>query len=779
MTKPSFGTQVTVITTREKAVGASAVTVYAPRYLGRYEAAHPTTHNVRDRWTVYDTDDSPIQVGVYYYTGSAVTRITTSDGAELQGMMVDAVDDIAWAEKNGYQTSSAYGGTNMYFQALGAVRAYIDELFANTITARESITVATGGTILSQNYATGVSGFQMAGETGDAEFNSVEIRGTVYASSGSFTGGITATSGSFIGNVEISSAGSFIGGGRFSSTGTVVDSNADGWWMSGGADSGFKIRAKNLDFTFCNTAGTVVGRLGPDNLLMDLDDYNTSLGYYGVPESATGDYNAAFGYSCLRSLTSGEKNIAIGYKCADVLTTGNRNVIIGSNALLENDDSDDTIAIGSDALRELSSGSNYQNIAIGTGSMIYASDGFYQCSNNIAIGGQSLRWAKGGLNIAIGYSAFEGYDEAGSGADNGIEGVYNIGIGFFVARAYLEAYGCTDIGNSAVNRCTYGWYHTNIGENVAQERPGNMPWCIAIGWSAFKGNNDSGDSGEGTIAIGSLTMNNGGNPKRSIAIGHIAAQMSTGEDNVFVGAHSSKGMITGNQNVAIGAYSMASAGNVFENVAVGYNALYGVTGSGCTAIGHGAGDLATSETNITCIGKDAQITGSNQIQLGDSSTTVYAYGSVQDRSDKRDKADIRDTVLGLDFIKELRPVDFKWDLRDDYVEVIETEYEEIVPTPHGEPKTQKVKKISSTEKPKDGSKKRTRFHHGVIAQEVKETMDKLGVDFGGYQDHKIKGGKDVLSIGYEELIAPMIKAIQEQQAVIESLEKRVAELEAK
>jgi len=32
---------------------------------------------------------------------------------------------------------------------------------------------------------------------------------------------------------------------------------------------------------------------------------------------------------------------------------------------------------------------------------------------------------------------------------------------------------------------------------------------------------------------------------------------------------------------------------------------------------------------------------------------------VQNRSDANDKADVRPTVLGLDFINSLRPVDFK------------------------------------------------------------------------------------------------------------------------
>jgi hypothetical protein len=72
----------------------------------------------------------------------------------------------------------------------------------------------------------------------------------------------------------------------------------------------------------------------------------------------------------------------------------------------------------------------------------------------------------------------------------------------------------------------------------------------------------------------------------------------------------------------------------------------------------------------------------------------------------------------------------------------------------------------------DGSKKRSRYHHGLIAQEVKAVLDAQGIDFGGYQDHKVKDGQDVLTIGYDELIAPLIKAIQE-------LTSRVQELEAK
>ena len=74
-------------------------------------------------------------------------------------------------------------------------------------------------------------------------------------------------------------------------------------------------------------------------------------------------------------------------------------------------------------------------------------------------------------------------------------------------------------------------------------------------------------------------------------------------------------------------------------------------------------------------------------------------------------------------------------------------------------KTQESNDISNISS--DGSKKRSRFHHGLIAQEVKAILDEKGIDFGGFQDHSVCGGQDVMSIGYDELIAPLIKSIQE------------------
>jgi len=244
-------------------------------------------------------------------------------------------------------------------------------------------------------------------------------------------------------------------------------------------------------------------------------------------------------------------------------------------------------------------------------------------------------------------------------------------------------------------------------------------------------------------AGGSLALNVDGSAFFNTIIGASAAFGNRASENVAIGysALGSSSTISASANVAIGVDSADSL----------------TTGQGNTAVGTDA-YITGNYSNSGCFGYNAQVTGNDQIQLGDSSTTTYVYGTVQDRSDARDKADIRDTQLGLNFIMALRPRDYRWDMREDY---------RPPRPPRGASKEEKkawreAANISNLSN--NGTHKRTRLHHGLIAQEVKATMDSLGIDFGGYQDHSIKGGEDVLSIGYNELIGPLIKAIQELKA---------------
>jgi hypothetical protein len=291
------------------------------------------------------------------------------------------------------------------------------------------------------------------------------------------------------------------------------------------------------------------------------------------------------------------------------------------------------------------------------------------------------------------------------------------------------------------------------------------------------------------IGLGTNVIPGGGgrNVTNCIVGGNANLSKNTGVYNTGFGYATLLENTTGYSNVAVGVNSLGKNTIGMANVGIGVEALaQNVSGSFNTAIGYLALDTssASNVTNCTGIGRDSQVTGNNQVQLGNSLTTTFVFGTVQNRSDARDKADIRPTRLGLDFIKLLNPVDYRWDMRD--------YYRIPMPAPLGENASEEQKAIYETELKKyregnklsnithDGSKKKKRFHHGVIAQEVADLIKNGSIDdFGGYQDHKISGGEDVLSIGYDELIAPLIKAVQELAQANEELRGRIATLEAK
>jgi hypothetical protein len=291
----------------------------------------------------------------------------------------------------------------------------------------------------------------------------------------------------------------------------------------------------------------------------------------------------------------------------------------------------------------------------------------------------------------------------------------------------------TAVGYQALTSGT-GSYNTAVGfRSLYYTTTGNNN--TAVGREALANiitsqqNTAIGASAGATFTAGSTTAGN------QTFVGFLSGgYVTTGEANSFVGSGSGSGIETGTLNTAIGFVAMANS--------------------------------PISITNSTCVGYASDVTGSNQIQLGGGSTTCYTNGAVQNRSDIRDKAEVRDTQLGLGFINALRPVDYKWDMREDY----RPPMPEDMSDKEAMTAWREASKISALTH--DGSKKRNRFHHGLIAQEVKAVLDAQGIDFGGYQDHKVKGGEDVLSLGYEELIAPLIKAIQELTARVQELESK-------
>ena len=358
----------------------------------------------------------------------------------------------------------------------------------------------------------------------------------------------------------------------------------------------------------------------------------------------------------------------------------------------------------------------------------------------------------GGRRYGLG--AWTRITAVGSGAMtyNTLTGTDNTACGAYALRDMLDGTYNTAIGTYAGSDEKYGDYNVFLGSGTAQHADDETYRNVYIGYQAGYDNNF--------------------------------------DDCVMIGYRSgySQDYTEGNKNTYVGSHTAYSKRRGENNTLIGYQAgRYKQNGSSDSS-------SSTYYSNTTCLGYDSRISGSNQVQLGNSSTTTYAYGSIQNRSDARDKTDIRPTILGLDFIKKLKPVDFRWDYRDDYTKLIEREetkpVPDMIPNPDFVPGGKEPEEIKAFKDnteiieelvpiEKDGSKARTRFHHGLIAQDVKEIMDEMNIDFAGYQDHSIKEGLDVLSIGYQELIAPMIRAIQEQQEQIDTLKEEIKSIKNK
>lgn len=379
--------------------------------------------------------------------------------------------------------------------------------------------------------------------------------------------------------------------------------------------------------------------------------------------------------------------------------------------------------------------------------------------------------ALGERNVAIGVESLKNNTTAGSN---------NVALGAETLVNSPTSSSCIAIGSYALRNGTGG---SNIAIGFRTMMNSSCTWGIGIGEDVLRYS-----SGHFNVALGHNAMYSNTLGATNVALGYGALRLNTsGSCNIALGEHVLGSNTTGYGNIALGKNALYRNKSGSYNVALGYQALENTADAGNENVAIGYRALQGSNfSNIIGIGSNTQVTGANQAQIGNSNVTVYCYGAVQNRSDERDKTDIQDTNLGLNFLMKLRPREYRWDYREDYInrEEMEKELKILEETKiEEEEKTKKreeiLKKYSLENVIKDGKQKGWRLHQGFIAQEVFETMRELGVDFGGYQDHSINGGKDVLSLGYEEFIPILVKGLQEQQKEIEELKSRIEKLEAK
>jgi hypothetical protein len=176
--------------------------------------------------------------------------------------------------------------------------------------------------------------------------------------------------------------------------------------------------------------------------------------------------------------------------------------------------------------------------------------------------------------------------------------------------------------------------------------------------------------------------------------------------------------------------------------------MYNTGGSNNIAIGVGSGTAmyAPNVYNTISIGNNDYLNGyQNQVFLGNTST-AWIGGKVtwSTFSDARIKNSIAGDVVGLAFITRLKPVTYHISNR---AIVSITGNKETADFP-GKYDNEKVK------------------YSGFIAQDVEQAAKASGYDFSGYTAPR--NDKELYTLSYEQFVVPLVKSVQELNAVNEA-----------
>jgi len=311
----------------------------------------------------------------------------------------------------------------------------------------------------------------------------------------------------------------------------------------------------------------------------------------------------------------------------------------------------------------------------------------------------------------------------------------------------------TAVGHAAGNAVTTGTSNTLIG-GLAGDAITDADYNVAVGAAALGACSTSpSNTAVGKSAGGGVTTGNGEN----VFVGNNAGLgVTTGAQSIFIGDNTAAGgTATGVSNVIIGDNAGYVLSSGAYNTMMGIQAGYGLTsGNNNLFLGIDAGRTGSPGGSIT--------TGSNEIVLGDENITEsHIQVDWTIASDERDKTDFTALDLGLDFVKALAPVTYKWDKRSKYIDKDDPSVDLDAVT-------------------HDGTHKEDWLDVGFKAQEV-ETLEKAAgykiADKTNLMTSLTDDGKQY-GLQYSKFVPILVKAIQEQQTTIEALTARIAALES-
>jgi trimeric autotransporter adhesin len=366
-----------------------------------------------------------------------------------------------------------------------------------------------------------------------------------------------------------------------------------------------------------------------------------------------------------------------------------------------------TIATGDLTVNGITIGTGPGNVASNTATGNQALFTNTSGVHNTAFGAQALYYnTTGGYNTALGFQALASNTTASQ----------NTAVGHFALYVNSTGFANTAIGLSSQFSSTSGYGNSSLGANAL--------FSITTGYD---------NTAMGVNALYSNTVGN-----NNVAAGRVSLyNNSTGIYNAGCGISSLANNTTGSYNSSLGAVALNANTTGNYNTAVGY------------AANVSQGDL----TNATAIGNGAIVNANDKVVIGNSTVTVIG-GQVgwSTLSDGRFKTNIKEDVPGLDFILQLRPVNYNF-LAGKYAEHLQRRMADSV-------KNKMVVSYTAAEQA---------LHTGFIAQEVEQVVKKNGYHFNGV--HTPASETDNYSITYDEFVVPLVKAMQQLNAKAEQLSK--------
>ena len=437
--------------------------------------------------------------------------------------------------------------------------------------------------------------------------------------------------------------------------------------------------------TFADGADIITASAGTDNVRLGENagdsiasggDENVVIGKDAGTAITTGDRNTAVGHQAGDAVTTGGRNTLIGYKSGSALIDPDRNVAFGYGSLESDTKGTKSTAIGYSALntQNQTSSTDTHNTAVG----YTAGESITTGTSNTLIGSRNGDALTTGVsNVAVGDEALGSETTANRSVAVGVGALLNQNVGSG-SNAYNTA-----IGHAAGNQITSGIQNTLVG-SLAGDALQACSDNVAVGYSALTTN----VGGQNNVAVGPYSLqnyNNSSGNDYNTAVGSNAGRDTTvGVSNTYVGGHAGLYTSTNSYTTFIGkSAGFGTSGSALTgnfNTAVGYEAGYKLITSARTNTflgtyaGYFNGSTSTANgittgTNNTCLGFAAypsSATVSDEITLGDGDVNNLRCNdtSISSLSDERDKTNIVDVPLGLDFINTLRPVSFDWNRRD-------------------------------------------------------------------------------------------------------------------